>query len=61
MVLYPGWGNPGCTYRLGPEGLESSPTERELAVLADVISHNWFFADIFPEGLRTKHPTKIIS
>jgi len=32
-VLYLGWGSPWYPYRLGDEGIESSPTEKDLGVL----------------------------
>ncbi|KAJ7411111.1 RNA-directed DNA polymerase from mobile element jockey-like protein [Willisornis vidua] len=32
-ILHLEWGNPGCSYRLGNEMLESSATERDLGVL----------------------------
>ncbi|KAJ7413508.1 rna-directed dna polymerase from mobile element jockey-like [Willisornis vidua] len=32
-TLHLRWGNPGCTYRLGNETLESSTTERHLEIL----------------------------
>ncbi|MBB6725707.1 reverse transcriptase domain-containing protein, partial [Proteus mirabilis] len=34
-VLHLGRGNPGCTYRLGDETLESSLEERDLGVVVD--------------------------
>ncbi|RMC09754.1 hypothetical protein DUI87_13546 [Hirundo rustica rustica] len=35
QILHLGWGNPGCTDRLGNKRLESSSAERELEVLVD--------------------------
>ena len=36
-ILHLGWGNPGYMYKLGDERLESSPTERDLGLMASGI------------------------